>query len=673
VNNNPLLDLGALPDFGRIKASHARPALEKVLSENRERLAELTAQANPSFASLVVPVEELSYRLSRAFSPISHLNAVANSVEMREAYNECVPLLTEYSSELGQNAALQAGYAYVLKTEGAALDPPQRKLLENALRDFRLAGVDLQPEQKTRYREVAQRLALLATKFSENVLDAGRAYTRCVTNSAELAGLPGNAVDRAAADAREANRPGWLFKLDQPTYMTIMASAESEQLRRDFYEAWITRASELGPSAGRFDNNAIIAEILPLRDELAKLLGFQNFADYALATRMAKSSKQVLAFLDDLARRCRPAAREEFLDLEDFAGRKLNAWDMAFYGERLQESRYKVSQEALRPYFPLPKVLDGLFALTQRLYGVSVKERTQVSVWHPSVRYYDLLDKDERAIAGFFLDPYSRTEKRSGAWMDECVVAKALPSGTALPVAQLICNFTAPVGAQPSQLKHAEVITLFHEFGHGLHHMLTRAAYPSIAGINGVAWDAVELPSQFMENFVWRAEVLPLISAHIDTGEPLPVDMLQRLLGTRTFNAALDTLRQIELATFDFELHANFDAKAGANVAATLAAVRQRVAVVPAAPFNRMPASFAHIFAGGYAAGYYSYKWAEVLAADAFEAFEEAGVFDAKTAARFRESILAPGGGIDAMDAFVRFRGRQPDVRPLLKQTGIAA
>jgi len=332
-----------------------------------------------------------------------------------------------------------------------------------------------------------------------------------------------------------------------------------------------------------------------------------------------------------------------------------------------------VSQEALRPYFPLPKVLGGLFALVQRLYGITVRERRDVSVWHPSVRYYDLFDKEENLVAGFFLDPYSRSEKRSGAWMDECVVAKALPSGTALPIAQLVCNFTAPVGAAPSQLTHDEVITLFHEFGHGLHHMLTRVAYPSIAGINGVAWDAVELPSQFMENFVWRAEVLPLISAHVDTGEPLPVDMLQRLVGTRTFNAALDTLRQIELATFDFELHANFDSQLGANVSEILAAVRRRVAVVPPAPFNRMPASFAHIFAGGYAAGYYSYKWAEVLAADAFEAFEEAGVFDSTTATRFRDSILARGGSVDAMDAFVRFRGRQPDVRPLLKQTGIAA
>jgi oligopeptidase A len=671
--NNPLLQIDALPDFGKIEPAHARPALERVLSENRVRLAELTAQPNPTFASLVVPVEELSHRLSRAWSPIGHLNAVANSAAMREAYNECVPLLTAYTSELGQNAALSAGYAHVLRHEGERLDPTQVKLVENALRDFRLAGVDLPADRKTRYREVMQRLAQLGTKFSENVLDAGRAYTRTVTDDAELAGLPANATDRAAADAREANRPGWLFKLDQPTYMTVMTSAESERLRRDVYEAWVTRGSDLGPSAGRFDNGPIIAELLPLRHELAQLLGYRSYAEYALATRMAKTPGQVTSFLDDLARRCLPAGRQEFSDLEEFAGRKLNAWDVAFFGEKLQESRFRVSQEALRPYFPLPKVLDGLFALTERLYGITVRARDGVSVWHPSVRFYDLLDSAGRIVAGFYLDPYSRSEKRSGAWMDECVVAKELPSGKALPVAQLVCNFTAPVGSVPSLLTHDEVTTLFHEFGHGLHHMLTKVAYPSIAGINGVAWDAVELPSQFMENFVWRPEVLPLISAHVTTGEPLPVDALQRLLGTRTFNAALDTLRQIELASFDFEIHANFDPELGARVAETLAGVRSRVAVVPAASFNRMPWSFAHIFAGGYAAGYYSYKWAEVLAADAFEAFEQAGVLDAATAARFRDSILARGGSLDAMDAFVRFRGRQPDVRPLLKQTGIAA
>jgi oligopeptidase A len=494
-----------------------------------------------------------------------------------------------------------------------------------------------------------------------------------VGDAEELAGLPENVIERARADAREAHQTGWLFKLDQPTYMTVMTSAENRALRHDIYEAWVTRASDVGPCAGRFDNGPIIAELLPLRHELALLLGFKNYADYALATRMAKSTDQVLTFLNDLAQRCTPVARREFADLEQFAGHEISAWDVAFFSERLQESRFKVSQEALRPYFPLPKVLSGLFTLTERLYGIAVRARPEVSVWHPSVRYYDLLDARGHVVAGFYLDPYSRSEKRSGAWMDECVVAKALASGTALPIAQLVCNFTAPVGDGPSLLTHDEVTTLFHEFGHGLHHMLTQVAYPSIAGINGVAWDAVELPSQFMENFVWRGEVLPLISSHTTSGEPLPLDMLQRLVGTRTFNAALDTLRQIELATFDFELHAKFDPAAGPRVAETLAAVRSRVAVVPAAPFNRLPSSFAHIFAGGYAAGYYSYKWAEVLAADAFEAFVEAGVFDGTTAARFRDSILARGGSLDAMDAFVRFRGREPEVGPLLRQTGIAA
>lgn len=670
---NPLLQLDSLPAFDLIDASHARPALQTVLAENRARLSELTAQPAPTFASLVLPVEELGYRLGRVWSPIGHLNAVANSAEMRAAYNECVPLLTEYSSELGQNVELQAAYAYVLEHEQSTLDPAQRKVVENALRDFRLSGVDLPSAQKDRYRVVAQRLAYLGSKFSENVLDAARAFTRHITDEAELAGLPASIIERAAVDARAAGHSGWLLNLDQPTYMAVMTSARDRQLRRDIYEAWVTRASEAGPSAGRFDNTPIIAEILPLRHELARLLGFDNFADYALATRMAKSTRQVQGFLEDLTRRCLPAGRREFADLEEFAGADLSAWDVGFYSERLQESRFDVSQEAIRPYFPLPKVLSGLFELTRRLYGITVRERLHVAVWHASVRYYDLVDSAGGVTAGFYLDPYSRTEKRSGAWMDECVSAKALPSGTALPVAQLVCNFSAPVGDAPSLLTHEEVTTLFHEFGHGLHHMLTRVAYPSIAGINGVAWDAVELPSQFMENFVWRREVLPLISAHVDTGEPLPLDLLQRLLGTRTFNAALDTLRQIELASFDFELHARFDPAIGAQVAETLAGVRARVSVIPPAPFNRVAASFAHIFAGGYAAGYYSYKWAEVLAADAFEAFEESGVFDAATAGRFRDSILARGGGVDAMDAFVGFRGRPPDVRPLLRQTGIAA
>lgn len=670
---NPLLDFSTLPAFDRIRPEHALPALTGVLAENRARMAQLLAQPDPTFESLVDPMEELGHRLARVWSPVSHLNAVANSDAMREAYNACIPLLTAYSSELGQNAALYVGYRQVRERHGAALDRAQCRLLDNALRDFRLAGVDLPEDSKAEFRAIMQQLALLSTRFSENVLDSARAYTRPVNDASELRGLPDNAVDRAAADAREAGLSGWLFRLDQPTYVTVMASAASEALRRDIYEAWTTRASDAGPVAGRFDNAPLIAQILPLRHRLANLAGFPTYADYALATRMARNSRQVIEFLDDLARRCRPAALREFEELEEFAGRRLSAWDVTYTSERLKESRFRISQEALRPYFPLPKVLSGLFTLVQRLYCVQVRERADVAVWHPSVRYYDLIDERGDVFAGFYLDPYSRTEKRSGAWMDECVARKALPSGSALPIAQLVCNFTAPVSGQPALLTHEEVTTLFHEFGHGLHHMLTRVPYPSVAGVNGVPWDAVELPSQFMENFAWTPQVLPLISAHVGTGDPLPAALLERLLGTRTFSAALGTVRQLELALFDFELHARFDPATGPRVLETLEDVRRRVAVVPAAPFNRMPSSFSHVFAGGYAAGYYSYKWAEVLAADAWEAFEEAGVFDSGVARRFVDAILSRGGSRDAMEAFVEFRGREPDVRPLLRQTGIAA
>ena len=604
---------------------------------------------------------------------MSHLNGLANTDPVRAAYNECIPLLTENASDLGQTAALKAGYEFVLAHEGESLSAESRRVLTNALRDFRLSGIDLAPAAQARFRELQQELAQLGTRFAENVLDSAAAFTRHVTTAAGIAGLPANAVARAAADAREAGLEGWLFRLDQPTYMTVLSTADSAELRHDIYRGWVTRASAEGPGGAAFDNAPLIEDILRLRHELAGLLGMGNYAEFALATRMAKEVTQVQRFLAELGERCRPAGAREFADLEAFAGRTLEAWDVAYYREKLQASRFQVSQEELRPYFPLPKVLDGLFALTERLYGIRVTVRPQAAVWHPSVRYYDLSARDGAIVAGFYLDPYSRTEKRGGAWMDECIAAKSLPTGSALPVAQLVCNFTAPVGTGPALLTHSEVTTLFHEFGHGLHHMLTRVAYPSIAGINGVSWDAVELPSQFMENFAWRAEVLPLISAHVDSGEPLPQALLERLLGTRTFCGALDTLRQVELATFDFNLHAGYDPAAGGRVEATLAAVRERFAVVRAPAFSRLPLSFSHIFAGGYAAGYYSYKWAEVLAADAFGAFEDAGIFDAATAARFRDSILARGGSLDAMDAFVKFRGREPDVRALLRQSGIAA
>jgi oligopeptidase A len=668
---NPLLDLSSLPSFDRIQPAHARPALESIVAANREQLCALAKLPNPNFKTLVLPLEELAHRLSRVWSPIGHLHGVADSPEMRKAYNDCLPLITAYSTDLGQNAGIARGYAQVRTGESASLDPAQRKLVDNALRDFRLAGIELPEAQKLRFRAILQRLAQLGAKFNENVLDAASAYSLHTTDAARLAGLPQHTLDRGAADAAAAGKAGFLLRLDQPTYLSVQSNARDVELRREMYWAWTTRASDQGPSAGRFDNGPLIEEIMALRHEAAQLIGYPNFAEYALATRMASRGETVEKFLQDLLHKCRPAAARELAELEAFAGKPLEAWDLVFYTERAKEAKFAVYEEALRPYFPLPKVLSGLFELLERLYGIRVRERAAAAVWHPSVRYYDVLGAAGELIAGFYLDPYARLEKRSGAWMDECIVRKAIPSGSALPIAHLVCNFATPVTEEPSLLTHDEVTTLFHEFGHGLHHMLTQVPYPSVAGINGVAWDAVELPSQFMENFCWRAEVLPLISSHVKTGEPLPADMLKRLLATRTFNAALDTLRQLEFACFDFELHANFDPRRGARALQTLAAVRQRVAIITPPDWNRVASSFSHVFAGGYAAGYYSYKWAEVLAADAFSAFEDAGIFDRDTARRFLDTILSRGGSRDAMEAFIAFRGRKPDVTPLLRQTGI--
>ena len=452
-----------------------------------------------------------------------------------------------------------------------------------------------------------------------------------------------------------------------------MTHAESTPLRREFYEAWVTRASDRGPHAGRWDNGPLMEEILALRHEAAGLVGCANYAAYSLATKMARDPQEVVEFLERLARVSRPAAEREFGELERFAGRTLEAWDVAFHAERLKRERLQVSEEALRPYFPLPRVLAGLFAVVTRLYGVRIVARTGVEVYHPDVRYFEIHDRDGTPRGGFFLDLYARPKKRGGAWMDECVGRIRIADASALPVAYLVCNFTPPVGSQPSLLTHHDVLTLFHEFGHGLHHMLTRVDYPSVAGINGVPWDAVELPSQFMENFAWRDEVLPLISAHVDTGEPLPRDVLARLQGSRTFQAGMQTVRQLEFALFDFRLHADYSPATGGRIAETLARVRAEVAVVRPPEFNRFPQSFQHVFSGGYAAGYYSYKWAEVLSADAFGAFEERGVFDRATARRFLHAILERGGGRDAMEAFVEFRGRKPAIEPLLRQMGLAA
>ena len=670
---NPLLTDYQLPPFARIRPEHAEPAVRTLLDGNRRQLAALLEAGADGWDGLVAPIERMHHVLARAWSPIGHLNSVLNGEELRAAYNACLPLLTSYHTELAQNAALCAAYQRILDREGPQLVPEQRKLLENALRDFRLAGVSLPEDRKQRFRRVMERLASVQAKFDENVLDATNAWSRVVGDERELSGLPAMIVERARAAAQAAGLPGWLLPLDAPNYQAVLTHCDDGPLRREFYEAWVTRASDQGPHAGKWNNTPLMAEVLALRHEAANLAGFANFAEYSLATKMARDPDEVLQFLRRLARLSRPAAEREYQELETFAGRGLEAWDVAYYSEQLKRARLDVSEEALRPYFPLPRVLAGLFAVASRLYRIRIVARSDVHAYHPDVRYFDILDRDGTPRGGFFLDLYARANKRGGAWMDECVGRLQVGQARALPIAYLVCNFAPPVGERPSLLTHHDVLTVFHEFGHGLHHMLTRVNYPSVAGINGVPWDAVELPSQFMENFAWRSEVLPLISSHVDTGEALPLATLERLQATRSFQAGMQTVRQLEFGLFDFRLHAEYSPEQGPRIAETLAEVRAEVSVVPAPAFNRFPNSFQHVFSGGYAAGYYSYKWAEVLSADAFGAFEEQGIYDVSTARRFLQAILERGGSRDAMEAFVEFRGRRPELEPLLRQLGLAA
>jgi oligopeptidase A len=596
-----------------------------------------------------------------------------NGPALREAYNACLPLLSAYQTDLAQSEALYRAYERVATREASALEPTQRRVVEHTLRDFRLAGVGLDAERKQRFKAAMLELTQLQAKFEENVLDATNGWTHTVAESTELDGLNESIIEQAAQRAREHGLEGFVLTLDQPTYVAVLTDAHSGTLRRLFYEAWTTRASDQGPNAGRWDNTPVMERILALRHEVAQLLGLASFADYALATRMARSVPEVMQFLTHLSHAARPAALRELAELTQFAGQPLAAWDVSYYSERLQRSRFSISQEELRPYFPLPRVLQALFEVAERLFDVHIREQHGVPMWHPDVRFFRIEDAAARQVGSFYLDPYARPNKRSGAWMDECVGRKRLASGDELPVAYLVCNFLPPSRERPALLTHDDTLTLFHEFGHGLHHLLTRVPYPSLAGINGVSWDAVELPSQFMENYAWHADVLGRMARHFETGAPLPADKLQQLIATRSFHSGLHMMRQLELALFDFRLHAEYDAQRGARIAEVLTNVRHDTAVVPVPEWNRFAHSFGHVFAGGYAAGYYSYKWAEVLAADAFAAFEENGVFDRGTARRFLDSILARGGSRDALEAFVEFRGRKPDIAPLLRQHGIAA
>jgi len=668
-----------LPVFSRIRPEAIESELEALIEDNRRSLQRLLAENEEyTWDNLIAPLEELEDRLARFWSPVQHLHAVADSEALRRAYNACLPRLTEYHTELGQNAALFAACRQIAESpEYARLDSAQQKVIDNMLRDFRLSGVDLDAQRKAEFAEIQQQLSRAQTRFEENLLDATHGWSLHVTDRERLRGLPESALALAADAARRQDKPGWVLTLDIPSYLPVMQYAEDAGLRRDMYEAFVTRASEQGPGAGRWDNSVPMQEILALRSRLAGLLGFDSYADYSLARKMAESPAAVLEFLQNLVSHARPVARREYAELQDFARRSdgvdtLNAWDAAFYAERLRRERFDFSQEDLRPYFPVPQVITGLFEVVHKLYGLRILKRMAVDTWHPDVTFYDIYDRDGNLRGGFYLDLYARDHKRGGAWMDECRIRHRHAGGTQLPVAYLTCNFTPPVGGEDSLLTHDEVTTLFHEFGHGLHHMLTLVDYPDVAGINGVPWDAVELPSQFLENWCWERESLDLFARHHRTGEPLPAALLDKMQRARNFQSGMQMVRQLEFALFDFRLHGDRQERDAAAIQALLEEVREEVAVIRPPAWNRFQHSFAHIFAGGYAAGYYSYLWAEVLSADAFSKFEENGIFDRPTGDQFLHTILEQGGARDPMELFTAFRGREPRIDALLRHSGIS-
>jgi len=675
--SNPLLTPASLPQFSAIKPEHVVPAVDELLARNRARIAELVEQPMTDWQSLVGEIEQLNDELAQAWSPVSHLNAVQNTDAMREAYNACLPKLSEYFTELGQNEKLFKAFEAFSQTSAFdALSTAQKKVITNSLRDFRLSGIGLEGEKQKRYAELQLELSELTTKFSENVLDATQGWFKQVTDETQLVGLPDHVKVAAKSAAAERELEGWVLTLDFPVYYGIMLHSENRELREEFYTAYATRASDQGPKAGEWDNSELMQRILTARLELAQLLGFDNYAEYSLATKMAQSTDQVVQFLEDLAERSRPQAAKELEELRQFAREEggietLEAWDMTYYGEKLKQARFNISQQELRPYFPLPRVLEGLFAVTERLFSVKVRELEEFDTYHSDVRLFEL-SREGEVLAHCYLDPFARSAKRGGAWMDDCRVRRRIDTSLQLPVAYLVCNFTPPIEGEPALLTHDEVTTLFHEFGHGLHHMLTQMEHADISGINGVAWDAVELPSQFMENWCWEPEALALISGHYETGEALPQQMLERLLEAKHFQSGMMMVRQLEFSLFDFILHRDYQ-PGETSVQAVLDQVRSQVAVFNPPAFNRFQHSFSHIFAGGYAAGYYSYKWAEVLSADAFSRFEEEGIFNAQTGASFRTEILEKGGSKEPMELFVAFRGREPEVDALLRHSGIAA
>lgn len=679
MSQNPLLEQGQLPDFESIKPEHVKPAVEQCINDARKTIDDVLARGDFSWNGLIEPLTDADEKLEHVWAPVSHLNSVVSTPELREAHDSCLPLLSDYATYVGQHKGLFDAYETLRNSdEFTELTEAQQKLINDTLRDFRLSGVDLPADKKKRYAEISARLSDLSSTFSNNLLDATHAWTCLITDESRLAGLPDSIKEAAKETAADQEKEGWLFTLDIPSYLPVMLYAEDRELRKDMYQAFVTRASETGPNGGKFDNSAVMDETLALRHEMAKLLGFNDYAEMSLATKMAESPEQVLGFVKDLADKSMPQAKEEYAEVEAFAKEqgveKMEAWDVPYFSEQLKQQRYSISDELLRPYFPEQQVLNGLFEVVKRLFGMTVSEQKDVKTWHENVRFFRIHDADGHLRGSFYLDLYARQGKRGGAWMADFVGRRVNADGELQnPVAFLTCNFSKPVGGKPALFTHDEVLTLFHEFGHGLHHMLTQVDTAGLSGINGVEWDAVELPSQFLENWCWEPEALALISGHYETGEPLPQELLDKMLAARNFQSAMQMMRQLEFSLFDMRIHHEFDESKGARISEILSEVREQTSARIPPEYNRFQHSFGHIFAGGYAAGYYSYKWAEVLSSDAFARFEEEGIFSAATGRDFLQVILERGGSRKAADLFQEFRGREPSVEPLLHHSGIKA
>jgi oligopeptidase A len=697
---NPLLDISGLPRFAEIKPEHVTPAVDELLTRNRALMAKLLADGTqPTWENFVQPFEDANEHLSRAWGQVGHLNMVMNGPELREVYNANLPKVTQYYAELSQNLALYQKYKAIRNGAAyAALNAEQRKVIENELRDFRLGGAELPEEKKARFMTIQEELSELTSKFSDNLLDATNAYTCVIADEKEISGIPADECQVAAEAAQEAGKSGWLFTLKAPSYGPVMQYADNRSLRERLYRAYTTRASEqlsegsnlVHPQGvGRgckadesatttlWDNTPLMSQILKLRTELAQMLGFDNYAEFSLASKMADTPAQVAEFLLELAQRAKPFAQNDLKELREFAAAQLGlkellAWDVGYVSEKLRQQRYAFSEQEVKQYFPEDAVLSGLFGLVETLFGLDIKTST-APTWHETVRFFDIRDNQGKLVGQFYLDLYARASKRGGAWMDDAITRRRTAKGIQTPVAYLNCNFASPLGGKPALFTHDEVITLFHEFGHGLHHLLTQVEELGVSGINGVEWDAVELPSQFMENFCWEWDVLQGMTRHSETKEKLPRDLFDKMIAAKNFQSGLQMLRQIEFSLFDLRMHSDYDANGKQTVQQLLDEIRKEVAVLIPPPFNRFQNSFAHIFSGGYAAGYYSYKWAEVLSADAYSLFEENGVLDAATGSHFREQILAVGGSRDAMDSFIAFRGREPRIDALLRHNGLAS